>query len=371
MAHPETEAEQNNIPEERNEPEETFAPKPHATRSLTVEEAADELAELFDELPSEQEINRQNTQADAAMAEELKHLKLDEDGNAYYDDSAEPITNDDEDDLNDPDDQEYEYDEHSGTEESLAIPAPVSWSNEHKEVFDALPPEAKEIIVERERERDKGLQAKTTEIAEERRQLQSQLREIAEERSMYADHFIQKIDNAIVPPDVSLMDESSPAYNPAKFHEDKMSYESLIAQREIMQQTKAKYEHLAAEQARIEEIDLIKTNHNTLSQHIPDWSDDNHRHALLKFGGRYGFKPNEIQSASPAEVILLHKAMKYDELTAQTPDVRNRVKKAPKVQKPGAKSRGNAANQSLIAAKKKLKQTGSVEDAAAVLAHIL
>ena len=48
---------------------------------------------------------------------------------------------------------DHELDGDDGTEEYSAIQPPISWSKEHKEVFEALPPHAQEIIVEREDER--------------------------------------------------------------------------------------------------------------------------------------------------------------------------------------------------------------------------
>jgi hypothetical protein len=61
--------------------------------------------------------------------------------------------------------------ETAGEAETL-ISAPVSWSDADKEVFDALPPEVREIISERESQRDKGFQEKAQELAEIRKQFE-------------------------------------------------------------------------------------------------------------------------------------------------------------------------------------------------------
>lgn len=377
MAHPNTEA----APDHGvNTPDTT----PHVTNPMTVEEAAEELATYFEESPEEQAIQQREYADQAELAESLKNIELDEKGDLSLNQSTLDISDEDRPDYGqdqyvtenvpsstNTEDQESDAEEHDETDAKSAIPAPISWSKEHREIFDTLPPDAQTVIVERERERDKGFQVKATEIANERKQLQALEQQTILERQMYAENLANRLAETMVAPDEGLLDPNSPAYNPAAYYAAQAAYDEQVAQHHHMQQRAQAYGNLAEHNNQFASVEHIRENENILNEAIPEWRDHNQRHLIIDYGGYHGFAPDEILSASPTEVTLLNKAMKYDELMASRPDVKSKLKRAPKVQKPGAKSKTGANKRSLAAAKKKLKQSGSVEDAAAVLSHIM
>ena len=397
MAHPNTEAAPEHgvdTPTIETETKSSDQPPPnrHASKAITVEEAAAELSAIFDDTPEERDIKRRDFAEQAKLAADLKTVKLNDRGdldhtdhyiepdydNDYGDEYLDDFGDDGEENdtsANTPEElQEKDLndnDEHGETAEQAAIPAPVSWSKEQKDIFDALPPEAKQVIVERERERDKGFQVKATEIAAERKQMQALEQQMIEERQMYANELSQRIAANMVAPDEGLLDPNSPTYNPAEFYAQKENYDLLAAQHNEMQQRANAYEALYQHNNQFAMMEHMQENEHVLNQSVPGWSDMAERHQVIDYGGRYGFAPDEIQSASPAEVMLLSKAMRFDELMAQKPDVQNQVKRAPKVQKPGSKSKYSANKRLLANAQKKLKRSGSVDDAAAVLSHIM
>lgn len=377
MAHPNTEA----APENGvNTPDIT----PHVTEPMTVEQAADKLSAILEQSPEERAIEAREYADQAELAENLKNIELDENGDLPLttssldlDDAVNLNLGQDygQDDIypeNDPEIQEYEAQGGDETDaDASAIQAPVSWSKEHREIFDTLPPEAQHVIVERERERDKGFQVKATELANERKALQALEQQTILERQMYAEDLINRISEIMVPPDEGLLDPNSPGYNPAEYYAQQDAYAEHAAQLENMQQRASAYNALAEHNEKFAAVEHMKQNELALLDAIPEWQDMDKRHMIIDYGGFHGFSPDEVQSASPIEVSILTKAMKFDELMAAKPDMRSKLKRAPRVQKPGAKSKNSANNRSLAAAKKKLKQTGSVEDAAAVLSHIM
>ena len=377
MAHPGSEAAIDNYQEEDAEID-LSATTPHVTKPLTLDEAAAELSTFFEASDTEQAIDRKEYEDQKAQAEDLKNLKIDKNGNLdpngdeftdAGDAEVEEITYDQAEE--DPTDQEQEFDEQGETDEASAIPAPVSWSKEQKEVFEALPPNAQNVIVERERERDKGFQVKATELAEQRKNLQALEQQTIVERQMYASSLSERLAAEMVPPDDRMLDPHSPAYNPDQYYADRETFDGQVAQQEFLQLRAAQYDALAQDNEKFALMEHLKENDHVLSQSVPDWENSEHRHNLFDYGGNFGFSATEIQSASPAEVALLDKAMKYDVLMSQKPDLRAKLKKAPKVQKPGAKSKTGTSTRNLAAAQKKLRRSGSVQDAAAVLSHIM
>lgn len=379
MAHPNTEAtpvDGVETPTEQNTTaDRQSVPNRHASKALTVEEAAAELSALFDDDPDEQDIKARDFAEQAKLAADLKTVKLNEHGDLDHSDPyIEPDDFEDEGFEEDQDKDLENLEEFEGQEETAGdatIPAPISWSKEQKDIFDALPPDAKLVIVERERERDKGFQVKATEVAAERKELQALEQQMIEERQMYAENISERIAANMVPPDEGLLNPSSPGYNPAEYYAQKENYDTLAAQHGEMQQRAQSYQALFEHNNQFAMMEHMQENEHVLNQTVPGWADMAERHQVIDYGGHYGFAPNEIQSASPEEVMLLSKAMRFDELMAQKPDVQQQVKRAPKVQKPGAKSKHSANKRTLANAQKKLKRSGSIDDAAAVLSHIM
>ncbi len=389
MAHPETEAlndtHPSETPIEKPENEESYHRGP-VTKALTVEGAAAELDKIFENDPSEKAIERRKYNEQKTLSKNLKALKLkpnndlDPEQSEHSDTEADTDNYEINDHMQDAEhevaiNQETEFDEENGTEDQdedlSAIPAPISWSKQQKKIFEALPPEAQDVIVERERERDKGFQVKATELAQQRRQLEEIEQQAILERQMYADTLSQQVGAQMVEPNIEELNPNSPTYNPNKYWADKENYDALAAQQQQLQQHSAKYQNLIEQNAQLAQAEFINLNHQRLAENIPDWENEQHRGELIRFGVMHGYTPEDVQTANPEEVTLLNKAMKFDILMAQMPQVQSQVKKAPKVQKPGAKKRGTSNRRALADATKKLKRTGSTEDAAAVLSHIM
>ena len=75
-----------------------------------------------------------------------------------------------------------------GKEPDTAIQAPSSWDAEAKEAFKKLSPDLQRVVVQRESDRDKGVQQRLQEVAEERKAIEAQRNFVAEQRQRYETH---------------------------------------------------------------------------------------------------------------------------------------------------------------------------------------
>ena len=90
---------------------------------------------------------------------------------------------------------------------------------------------------------------------------------------------------------------------------------------------------------------------------------------IRSFGKSVGFTDNELsQVYDHRHVILLQKAMMYDKLQKSNPSVSKKVANAPKMAKKGNK----VANVDVYTKqKKRLKSSGSIEDATSVFTNFI
>lgn len=268
--------------------------------------------------------------------------------------------------------QEEEEDEQDVELEDEAIQAPVSWSEEKKELFSKLPPEAQEYIHLRESQRDKGFQEKSTEVAELKKSFEAEKQAIEQERLKYADALAVQINQGLPEkPSVDLLNPNSPNYNPENYHLQKAQFEdAALHQQALMQQ----YEQTMQEQQNVQQEQFQKfvaEQNEILTNDLPEWSQDGFKDNILTYATDNGYNPEQLQHASAQDIKTLSKAMKYDTLMAKKPSVQDKVKVVPKVTKPGAKQGQSVKYEAKQARLKRLQTSGSLDDAAAVLRDLL
>ena len=118
---------------------------------------------------------------------------------------------------------------------------------------------------------------------------------------------------------------------------------------------------------------LLSTNMRAkeiIAERIPEWKDNKvaemDKRNIVTFAKRYGFNEQELNNATDHRAILmLRKAMLYDELESKKPLVKKKVKKAPKMTKSGKKITTTKTLQKgkVDKAFNKLKSTGSMDSA--------
>lgn len=263
-----------------------------------------------------------------------------------------------------------------------AIEPPQSWSAEDRAVFAKLPPEAQAIVQRRESERDRLIQTRTQEIADERKAHAAEREAMTTQRSHYLNSLQQLA--AIVLPEAQALAQ----VNWQQLAQDNPSeYVRLAAQRDglrervnaigaQMQQAQADQQ---AEQQKLATT-LVAEQKKLLSIKIPDFADPDKGKALAadlsKWLGSQGFGDAEIgQVVDHRLIAVAHKAMLYDKAEAAraAADTKRVQPKAPVLQKPGAAGAPdeNTADRRVREKGNALRRTGSMRDASLLLEELL
>lgn len=219
---------------------------------------------------------------------------------------------------------------------------------------------------------------KTQEVAEQRKVIEQEAKAIIEARQV-RDNYSQKL-QAIEqfltgqnnnPAELAAMKENDPvgyAVKVAEMTEKKEQLQTVQAERARLaqeQQTESQ-----AQMQRFVEQEQIK-----LAESLPEFSDktkgEQIRNDIRSYGKKAGFTDEELsQVYDSRHVLVLHKAAQYDKLMAGKAGVKKKVAKAPKTVKSGAKVKQNVTD---IQKKqlKRLQQTGSARDAAAIFENFI
>lgn len=219
---------------------------------------------------------------------------------------------------------------------------------------------------------------KTQEVAEQRKVIEQEAKAIIEARKV-RDEYSQKLkavenyllSNNDTPEDLAAMSENDP-----------IGYAKVVAdmtlKKEHLQSVQAEQQRLAQQQqsdraAQLEQF--VQEEAQKLAESLPEFSDkakgEQVRNDIRSYGKKVGFTDEELsQVYDSRHVLVLHKAAQYDKLMAGKAGVKKKVAKAPKTVKSGAKVKQNVTD---IQKKqlKKLQQTGSARDAAAIFENFI
>jgi hypothetical protein len=211
----------------------------------------------------------------------------------------------------------------------------------------------------------KGMRA----AAEARKSVEAMQQQITQERQQLAT-LIQTIQQTGLQepkePDPALMDKDPLAYmkQDAKYKQELKEY---TAKRAAVQQQYQ--QHTQAEQQRLQQFRAEQEQ--ALIQSIPELADPVKaapvKQAIVRAGTQYGFTEDELGGIVDArQVRVLNDARKWQELQAQKAAAQEKVKTARPVVKPGVKKVPSSRSK-LQEQRKRLKQTGSIDDAVNLL----
>jgi len=219
---------------------------------------------------------------------------------------------------------------------------------------------------------------KTQEVAEQRKVIEQEAKAIIEARKVRDDYSqkLQAIEHFLTgtndsPEDLSAMKENDPigyAVKVAEMTEKKEQLQAVQAEKNRLAQ-----EQQADNQAQMQKF--VEQEQIKLAESLPEFSDktkgEHIRNDIRSYGKKIGFTDQELsQVYDSRHVLVLHKAAQYDKLMAGKAGVKKKVAKAPKTVKSGAKVKQNVTD---IQRKqlKKLQQTGSARDAAAIFENFI
>jgi hypothetical protein len=215
---------------------------------------------------------------------------------------------------------------------------------------------------------------KTQALAEERKQFQSVVEQASEHEKVYAQLLpvmVQRMQrNLPQPPDPSLIDTDPVAY----LKQDER-YKREVGD---LQAAEAEMQRMSQKQNADKEQNLqayLAQNAQLLPELIPEWKDaknyERDRHRLRDFLKSRNFKDQEIDQAYDARyVALAYDAMRWRELKNSKPKQSEPLEKALTPNAPVQKPM-NTQTRALVDARKRLKQSGSVRDAAAVFESLI
>jgi hypothetical protein len=267
----------------------------------------------------------------------------------------------------------------SEPQEAALIEPPLSWSAEEKDRFAQLPPEIQQTISNREKERDSEVRRRQNEVAERLRALEPEQQAMQRARAQYEQALpilLQTIQSNPEFADIKsyedverLARDDWPRYVQWDAHQKKagaIQQELVAAQQRQHAEFAQHWENYAREQDRM------------FSEKVPEFSDPNKAKPLQELAVKalqedYGFSHEEMLNAwngpfrdHRVQQMLLD-AARYRQLKKNPP--KPTAKPVPPVQRPGTASSANAGTEAEIKAlEQKLQKSGSIKDAAALMA---
>lgn len=158
--------------------------------------------------------------------------------------------------------------------------------------------------------------------------------------------------------------------DPLGYMEAKIQYDNQVKEYNA---NAAQFQEVLNRQTEAEQIaraEYARQEANKLVEIIPELADAGKASAfkdkIMKAASHYGYTPEEIAGISSSrDFIVLRDAMRWQELQAGKETVKKKVKKAPPIKAGAKKVRTN--NDRQRQAQEKLKRSGSIEDALAMI----
>lgn len=262
-------------------------------------------------------------------------------------------------------------------EDEPAIVPPISWGQDAAELFAQLPPELQEKVSVREAQRERAVQAATTQAADARRNAAAEANALfADQQRLYAQH-LEGLAVQMMPerPDPGLL-----AVDPQGFYRQQAAYEGQLAQRQAMAQAAAQAEAEAQQRDALTQHHALSQDHAALADALGEqWTDATQRRAMLTdletVGAELGYSMASMGEANATDIMALKavaqwkaKADRYDALQAGRSHAVRAARAAPRVAKPGVNpGRAEQSARSRDAAWARAKAERSGEAYAAML----
>ena len=215
---------------------------------------------------------------------------------------------------------------------------------------------------------------KTQALAEERKQFQSVVEQAQEQEKVYAQLLpvmVQRMQQFLPqPPSADLIDTDPSAYLKQKERYEREMGDLQAAQAEMQRMSQ---KDTVANEQKLQAY--VAQNAQMLPELIPEWKDaknyERDRQRLRDFLKGRNFNDQEIDQAYDARIVALaYDAMRWRELKNSKPKQSEPLEKALKPNAPASKPM-NSQTKAQVEARKRLKQTGSIRDAAAVFASLI
>ena len=312
--------------------------------TLSVDSAADAMLGLMGgEDSQEQPEAEPEVQAEAEAVEEESYESQDEDDTETEDDNAEEVQ------------EQPKY--------------RVKAAGEEREVT------LDELIRGYQLEAD--YTKKTQSLSEERKQVEAERARI-QEANQLRDQYAQRLQI------IEQMLSQQPSENLDELKEvDPIGYAVKVAeqqQKEKQLQAVQAEQYRIAQQQQAEQSEMlakhVASEAEKLAQAIPDFADKEKGEPIRKeiraFAKSIGWSDQELASVYDSRAVLtLYKAMQYDKLMQNKPEVQKKLSQAPKMLKAGASQQRSPDQEQVKKQKQQLKRSGRVADAAGLFERFL
>jgi hypothetical protein len=229
-------------------------------------------------------------------------------------------------------------------------------------------------------QKDADYRNKTGELATQKREFEQasqQARQQLEEQLLQFGHFIQNAEQMFVPALDQAQMEQLKQTDPQRYLIAKHEHDERVGQvqqlKELAASEYAKNQQALQEQQSTASAEYVEKAREELLTRIPEWngelktSVDNYL-----MGESYGYSAEELSHVvDPRLVEMAHKAMLYDKSKTEAKVVTKKVKTLPKIQPKAPQGKVSPKSDAISKAKARLKKSGSIDDAAALLEQLL
>ena len=163
------------------------------------------------------------------------------------------------------------------------------------------------------------------------------------------------------------------AESPAEYVEQKEIWQERFNRINALKQERAALEQQNAVEERKQYEQTVRQGQERLKQELPELFEPNTQREFISYIQKAGFTTNDVNAVTDHRLfVLARKAMLYDALQSQKAEAVKKVASKPPLTKPGTNTaRVSSAQSSYERDVKRLNKTGSVNDAASVLKHLL
>lgn len=225
--------------------------------------------------------------------------------------------------------------------------------------------------------RDRDYRQKTMTLGEQRRAFEEQSssfkaseQQVNEQRE-YLSQLLESLTPQ--PPDPTGIDPASDPVGYLNYMRAKEQYDNFQAHANYIKQQMGETRQKTDQQTQKQRMERAAEENGALQEKIPALREPAKMKAfaddILSAGQALGFSPKELAESVPYDhrmALALQKAAKWDRLQASKPKVSQKVQGRPPVQRSGKQLSHDAKRmQRASDAVNRLRQTGSVEDAAA------
>lgn len=218
---------------------------------------------------------------------------------------------------------------------------------------------------------------KTQAVAEARKHVESEWTEARGKRQSYSEALDQLNDRlaAFEPTDDQIAQLRTT--DPIAAAEAWQQRQQIREHRQKIDAEKQRTSKEAQEEQQKQYKAIVQREGQALSEKLPEWRDEKvrkaERDAIMAYGQKMGFSPEELSSITDHRVVLtIRQAMKFDALQAQKGKAKPGQNRPPRgIAKPGSTQQTPPRDRVAKQAVQRAKQTGRVQDAAAAIMNFL